>query len=119
MHVVVVQQPSATASVGVPVAVPPTVQVYAIRAPVGVANTTSALSLSAESATSLSPRHLASLNAIYSASNDLTTGNGCIFSSEKPTIFCRLVIFFFYTIFFSFYLFILDIHSWGYYTDVW
>jgi hypothetical protein len=66
MEVVVVQQPSTTTSVGVPLAVPPTLQVYAIRMPVGPdGNLTGSATLA-----NLSPRHHMALRAVAAVTDE-------------------------------------------------
>jgi hypothetical protein len=86
MQVVVVQQPSTTASVNVPLAVPPTVQVYAIRTPIAAdANATSFVPAQANG---LSPRHMAALSA-FSASTGVGTGacgGGAVRSESGETV---------------------------------
>lgn len=76
MQVVVVQQPSSTTSVGVPLAAPPIIQVYAIRTTVGPdGNFTTA--------GALSPRHQMALSAIAAAG--IAAGTTTAASAEEPT----------------------------------
>lgn len=76
MQVVVVQQPSSTTSVGVPLAAPPIIQVYAIRTPVGPDGNFTA--------GGLSPRHQMALSAISAAGIAAAGTTTAAASAEEP-----------------------------------
>lgn len=65
MQVAVIQQPSSTASVGVPLAAPPTIQVYAIRIPSNSTSAPSSISRRSQGADAdMSGYHRAALKAL-------------------------------------------------------